>query len=279
MSSLQSQLTRPILRYEGLFLIGGTPSSTGGRVESDGQGSLRYLTVSHTLETGDVVYRRARYEETYRKRYAIRISNTEFKIATSVSNAANGVTESATPTDEIFITTGLLDGGADFFGGLLSPTVASWNPSAFKPNFPDANAKSSVSFNINSPVTLDWVYPAQGRFDGGNVVGLTTSDESVYVGLLSVLFAGFIVGGTLASGYNPFTPPSGITSTSGYRGRISITADRRISIAVALLNTTTYTTLWTSSQMSSDLAPLFFYSSFTYAGQTITNCTITYPTP
>ena len=275
MSILESQLTRPILVYQGLFRISGTPSSTGGRVESDGQGSVRYLTISHTLETGDLIYRRARAEGTYRKRYVIRISNAEFKLATSVSNAVNGIAESTTPTDEIFIATGLLGGPFDFFGGLLAATASLWNPLAFKPTFPDANAKSSVSFNINSPVTLDWVYPTQGSFDGNSVVGLTTFDESVYVGLL-LFSAGFIVGGTQASGYNLFTPPSGITSTSGYRGRISITADRRISIAVALLNNNTYTTLWTSSQQSANLAPLFFYSTFAYAGQKITNCTITY---
>ena len=263
MSILESQLARPITPHSFLWTSSAPPTN-------DGAGSLIFSVASHTLETGDLVYLRIGDNSSigvYGKRYIIRISSTQFKLATSVQNAVNSIADSTLPTSGVgwAVTTNLVS-------NLTAFNTTAWRELVYRLSFNEANARSSVAFNINQPVRFDWIYPSS-TFSGyslSNVVGLSTANEATSFALLGP--PPFLISGQGNSQYNVI----GVSNTSGYQGRISITSDRRVSISVAPPNSNTYTTLWTSSQQSADLAPLFFYSTFAYAGQKITNCTITY---
>lgn len=267
MSILESQLARPITPHSFVWFSSAPPTS-------DGAGSLIFTVASHTLETGDLVYLRIWVTSgvgIYGKRYIIRISSTQFKLATSVQNAVNNIADSTLTTNNLTwsVTTNLVSATGSSSGRLFDTPL--WDTFVYSRSFNEANAMSSVAFNINSPVRLDWIYPSSTLDQHlSHVVGLTTADGATSFAVLGPPFSGwFLIGRTQYA-------VTGVSATSGYQGRITITSDRRVSISVALLNSTSYTTLWTSSQQSSGLAPLFFYSTFAYASQKITNCTITH---
>lgn len=278
-SSLESQLIVPV-DVNSFVWLGGQLSN----IVSDGSGSLIFNTINqltaaltpHTLQTGDLVYAMLKNggvdPSVYSKRYAIRISATSLKIANTRQNALDGIAAPLSiPTDRAQICSGLSARSAD------PHNWASVRSLIYKPNFNESSAKSSLAFSINNAIIIDWTYPQIPENNGkecSHVVGLTTADESFFTGILGPP----TIRDSRLYIESSFFSVSGINVSSGYRGRVRITGDRRISFGIAPLDPgTDYITLSTSSQQPENLPPLHFYANFAYAGQRITNCVITYP--
>ncbi|MFM6139062.1 MAG: hypothetical protein ACKPCP_33825, partial [Sphaerospermopsis kisseleviana] len=145
-----------------------------------------------------------------------------------------------------------------------------------------AGARSTVGFSINTPVSIDWTYPATSLSSLNslsNIVGLSTEDESTIFAILCpprITNSQFLIASPSSTLVQSIAGVTGVSNISGHKGRINITSDRRISFQIATLTGVTYTTVWTSDIQLSTLPLLYFYNTFCYSQERIIDCKITY---
>ena len=233
----------------------------------------------HNLQTGDQVFQSSSSPTALAKKFVIRINADSFKFATTSQNAINGVSE-LSPTQfpplQTRISTDLgrtmTDFGTSFF---VNSSV--WRRSSF-----DASARSTVGFSINTPVSIDWTYPATSLSSLNslsNIVGLSTEDEATIFAILCpprTTNSQFLIASPSSTLVQAVAAVTGVTNISGHKGRITITSERRITFQIATLTGTTYTTVWTSEIQAASLPLLYFYTTFCYSQERIIDCKITY---
>jgi hypothetical protein len=233
----------------------------------------------HNLQTGDQVFQTSSSPMALAKKFVIRINADSFKFATTSQNAINGVSE-LTPTQfpplQTRISTDLGRTMTDFS---TTPFINSsvWRRSSF-----DASARSTVGFSINTPVAIDWTYPATSLSalnSLSNIVGLSTEDEATIFAILCpprTTNSQFLIASPSSTLVQTVAAVTGVTNISGHKGRITITSERRITFQIATLTGTTYTPVWTSEIQAASLPLLYFYTTFCYSQERIIDCKITY---
>ncbi|MFM6133183.1 MAG: hypothetical protein ACKPCP_03240, partial [Sphaerospermopsis kisseleviana] len=135
-------------------------------------------------QTGDQVFQTSSTPARLEKKFVIRIDPNQFKFATTSQNATNGVselTDNQFPPLQTRISTDLGRTMTDFgTTSFVSSTI--WQRSSHA-----AGARSTVGFSINTPVSIDWTYPATSLSSLNslsNIVGLSTEDESTIFAIL-----------------------------------------------------------------------------------------------
>lgn len=235
---------------------------------------------SHNLQTGDQVFQTSSSPTALAKKFVIRVDANNFKFATTSQNAANGIGELTDNQLGIPLQTRIstdlgrtmTDFGTSFF---VNSSV--WRRSSF-----DASARSTVGFSINTPVSIDWTYPATSLSSLNslsNIVGLSTEDESTIFAILCppiITNSQFLIASPSSTLVQSVAGVAGVTNVSGHKGRITITSERRITFQIATLTGTTYTTVWTSGIQDATLPLLYFYNTFCYSQERIIDCKITY---
>ncbi|MFM6004709.1 MAG: hypothetical protein ACKPA7_14105, partial [Sphaerospermopsis kisseleviana] len=234
---------------------------------------------SHNLQTGDQVVQSSSSPTGLEKKFVIRIDPNQFKFATTSHNATNGVgelTDDQFPPQQTRISTDLGRTMTDF------GTTSFVNSTVWRRSSHAAGAKSTVGFSINTPVSIDWTYPATSLSSLNslsNIVGLSTEDESTIFAILCpprTTNSHFLIASPSSTLVQSIAGVTGVTNISGHKGRINITSDRRISFQIATLTGVTYTTVWTSDIQLSTLPLLYFYNTFCYSQERIIDCKITY---
>jgi hypothetical protein len=224
-------------------------------------------TISHPFETGDIVYSVVSGSNPD-IRYVINVSSTQFRLASSLSNATAGtaltlgdVTITTDPTSNFTNVTGLY---AKFALNLFS-----------------ASAKSTQAFNINVPVRIDWNTAGNTNVyqNNGIVAGLWVNATTYYMMTTNVA-SNFLYSGAILGNGSGITYPSGFpygTYDTSYKGRIIITPSRTIEFWMARnIANPTYTLVYTQSALATNTPPLYFVAGFCLKNQRIENCTITY---
>lgn len=259
----------------------GTMSNTSiYRLTIQPQSERIFNFAGHNLQTGDQVFQSSSSPTALTKKFVIRVDANNFKFATTSQNATNGIGEL---TDNQFglplqtrISTDLgrtmTDFGTSFFV----------NSSVWRRSSSHAGASSTVGFSINTPVSIDWTYPATSLSSLNslsNVVGLSTEDEATIFAILCpprTTNSQFLIASPSSTLVQTVAAVTGVTNISGHKGRITITSERRITFQIATLTGTTYTTVWTSEIQAASLPLLYFYTTFCYSQERITDCKITY---
>jgi hypothetical protein len=225
-------------------------------------GAFAGTTISHPFETGDIVYSVVSGSNP-NIRYVINVSSTQFRLASSLSNATAGtaltlgdVTITTDPTTNFTNVTGLY---AKFALNLFS-----------------ASAKSTQAFNINVPVRIDWNTAGNTNVyqNNGIVAGLWINATTYYMMTTNVLSYFLYSGAILGSGTGvSYGGPYDVS----YKGRIIITSSRTIEFWMARnIANPTYTLVYTQSALATNTPPLYFVAGFCLKNQRIENCTITY---
>ena len=234
----------------------------------------------HNLQTGDQVFQTSSSPTSLAKKFVIRINADSFKFATTSQNATNGIGELTDNQLGIPLQTRIstdlgrtmTDFGTSFFV----------NSSVWRRSSSHAGASSTVGFSINTPVSIDWTYPATSLSSLNslsNVVGLSTEDEATIFAILCpprTTNSQFLIASPSSTLVQTVAAVTGVTNISGHKGRITITSERRITFQIATLTETTYTTVWTSEIQAASLPLLYFYTTFCYSQERITDCKITY---
>ncbi|MFM6157570.1 MAG: hypothetical protein ACKPE3_32005, partial [Sphaerospermopsis kisseleviana] len=234
---------------------------------------------AHNLQTGEQVVQSSSSLTGLEKKFVIRIDPNQFKFATTSHNATNGVgelTDDQFPPQQTRISTDLGRTMTDF------GTTSFVNSTVWRRSSHAAGAKSTVGFSINTPVSIDWTYPATSLSSLNslsNIVGLSTEDESTIFAILCpprITNSHFLIASPSSTLVQSIAGVTGVTNISGHKGRINITSDRRISFQIATLTGIIYTTIWTSDIQVSTLPLLYFYNTFCYSQERIIDCKITY---
>jgi hypothetical protein len=221
-------------------------------------------TISHPFETGDIVYSVVSGSNPD-IRYVINVSSTQFRLASSLSNATAGT---ALTLGDVTITT---DPTTNFTNVNTSSLYAK-----FALNLFSASAKSTQAFNINVPVRIDWNTAGNTHYtqNNGIVAGLWINATTYYMMTTNILsyflYSGAILGNGSGVSY-------GGSYDVSYKGRIIITSSRTIEFWMARnIANPTYTLVYTQSALTTNTPPLYFVAGFCLKNQRIENCTITY---
>ncbi|MFM6157909.1 MAG: hypothetical protein ACKPE3_33770, partial [Sphaerospermopsis kisseleviana] len=118
------------------------------------------------------------------KKFVIRVDSNQLKLATTSQNATNGVGE-LTPAQLPPLQTRI----STDFGLTMTDfgTTAFVNSTIWRRGSHAAGARNTVGFSINTPVSIDWTYPATSLSSLNslsNIVGLSTEDESTIFAIL-----------------------------------------------------------------------------------------------
>ena len=230
-----------------------------------------FTVPSHPFTTGDVMYVSLRNNTTdipfplrMGKYYAIVISSTELKHASTKENALNGISLNIPGNlwTYAFVGNGIgntPDCGYNYFNYADS----------YKPSTWFSSSRSSDTFDISTNVRIQWTHTAQSLTTkrGGSYALATPTFDS----FLGVAFwrDGLGVGG-INGGDMSFDPPVGSTGT--FRFEIM---NRKISLWVKLIDES-FQQLYTSTPILESLDPLYFHANFGLKNMSATNCTITY---
>jgi len=230
---------------------------------------------SHPFSTGDRIYASISNSDIDGKvgfgwltLYVIVISSTQFKVATTYSNAMSGISEtfftpnglSNTPVKHLF----------------NSPTAITFLTQPWL-----SNSKSAQSFSVTDSVAINFTVPEWGYSDQGAVghkwaAGLVSDTGNYRIGVTDSNFISVgdsITGMSVLNAYRWDIPSTRFDWTFNLRFLLQ---DRRISIQVQLTNST-WLTLFTSSIISNvNIQQLRFLSNFALNGMKFTNCTIAY---
>ena len=221
-------------------------------------------TPAHPFVTGDVMYVRFLSNFTTSitegKYYAIVVSSTQLKYASTKENALNNISLSipATIVAPSIGTNGSGIGNTPACGYNFTSFLTAHNPNTWLASSRSADA-FDVSKNVRIEVTIQ-------KTKGGSSLALATPNFSSCFGL-AFMRTNDVIGwfpGDVAS-YN-------INFTGTFRFEIE---DRRVSMKVKLVNNS-FVTLYTSSQLSPNSAPFYFYANFGLVGTSAADCTITY---
>ena len=221
-------------------------------------------TPAHPFVTGDVMYVRFLSNFTTSitegKYYAIVVSSTQLKYASTKENALNNISLSipATIVAPSIGTNGSGIGNTPACGYNFTSFLTAHNPNTWLASSRSADA-FDVSKNVRIEVTIQ-------KTKGGSSLALATPNFSSCFGL-AFTRTNDVIGwfpGDVAS-YN-------INFTGTFRFEIE---DRRVSMKVKLVNNS-FVTLYTSSQLSPNSAPFYFYANFGLVGTSAADCTITY---
>ena len=221
-------------------------------------------TPAHPFVTGDVMYVRFLSNFTTSitegKYYAIVVSSTQLKYASTKENALNNISLSipATIVAPSIGTNGSGIGNTPACGYNFTSFLTAHNPNTWLASSRSADA-FDVSKNVRIEVTIQ-------KTKGGSSLALATPNFSSCFGLAFTRtndVIGWFPGD--AASYN-------INFTGTFRFEIE---DRRVSMKVKLVNNS-FVTLYTSSQLSPNSAPFYFYANFGLVGTSAADCTITY---
>lgn len=231
-----------------------------------------FTVTSHPFITGDVIYVRlfntnSSLATTQIKYYAIVVSTTQLRYASTYQNAINGVSLS--------IPSALWTSGAS---GISNNPVIGYNSmtySAFYSGIWNASSKSLTAFSSRSKVRIELEFLTG---DGSAICAnafLGTANFSYVCGFYQDASRVNTVGETSnnSAGYNSST----IQVTQQLLPpvvRFTI-ENNRISIAIKL-NDGSFMTRFTSSLLSSNLDPLYLFVNMGLNGLGYKNCTITY---
>jgi hypothetical protein len=223
-------------------------------------------TISHPFATGDIVYSVVSGSNPD-IRYVINVSSTQFRLASSLSNATAGT---ALTLGDVTITT---DPTSNFtnVAGLYAK---------FALNLFSASAKSTQAFNINVPVRIDWNTAGNTSEyqNNGIVAGLWINATTYYMMTTNTISAFLYSGAILGNGSGvSYGGGSSYPYDTSYKGRIIITASRTIEFWMARnIANPTYTLVYTQTALATNTPPLYFVAGFCLKNQRIENCTITY---
>jgi hypothetical protein len=220
-------------------------------------------TISHPFATGDIVYSTVS-DSNPNIRYVINVSSTQFRLASSLSNATAGT---ALTLGDVTITT---DPTTNFTNVSTSSLYAK-----FALNLFSASAKSSQGFNINTPVRIDWntAGNTNSTQNNGIVAGLWVNATTYYM-MTTNANSHFLYSGAILNNGNGVSYGG---SDVSYKGRIIITSSRTIEFWMARnIANPTYTLVYTQSALATNTPPLYFVAGFCLNNQRIENCTITY---
>lgn len=233
--------------------------------------SNNVITVtSHPFSTGNIVYVSESVVNDWSIRYAIRINDTQFSLATSETNALNEISTSinnnATSISNVPVI--YFQNGGTPISKLISPLAA--------------YSKSAQSFSVSDNVSIDFTLPRWGEIAALNYHGASfwtfglISDVGNYrLGMTDNVFFTYgdsVSGTTYNTTYRNDTPSTKSSLTRQFQILIQ---DRRASIRVK--NTSNnYITLFTSSTLSASIQGIRFFTSFALNGLALSNCSITY---
>lgn len=239
--------------------------------ESWANSSTGIFTVpSHPFTTGDVMYVSLRGQTPYAnvlrmgKYYAIVISSTQLKHASTKENALAGISLNI-PGDlwtEAVVGNGIgntPDCGYNYFDNVDSYDPDTWISSS----------RSSDAFDISTNVRIQWTHTTQSLTTSrGGTYALATPTFGSFLGV-TFWREGVGVGG-FTGGNVSFHPPIGSTRT--FRFEIM---DRKISLWVKLTDES-FQQLYTTIPLPEGLDPFYFYANFGLKNMSATDCTITY---
>ena len=219
-----------------------------------------FTVASHPFTTGDVMYVSLRNSSgqllTSGKYYAIVISSTELKYASTKENALAEISLNIP---------GNLWAGAPLANGIGNTPECGYNyftiPLSYNPTTWISSSRSSDAFDISKNVRIEVTHNLKLR--GASYALATPTFNSLFgmtfwrEGLISFpAFAG--------------RTSSDLTGTLRFE-----IINRQISMS-AKLTDTTFVTLWTSTQISPSSSPFYFYANFGLNNMSATDCTITY---
>lgn len=228
---------------------------------------------SHPFSTGDTIYASVNNNALdgpgvgWLTLYVIRDSATQFRIATSQSNAMSGISTTFTSP-----------------GGISNTPVKHLFNSAVGVNFITqswlSNSKSAQSFSVTDNVVINFTVPEWGFTSTASVghkwaAGLVADIGNYKIGITDATFLSYgdsITGVSAPAAYRSDVPSNRATWTFNLRFLLQ---NKQISIQVLLTNGT-YLTLFTSSTLSVNIQGLRLLSNFALNGMRFTNCTITY---
>jgi hypothetical protein len=226
-------------------------------------------TPAHPFVTGDVMYVRlfsstggaVGGQLTAGKYYAIVISSTQLKYASTRENALAGISLNI-PANLWAITSQRTNGigntpdcGYNFFRG----------NTAFKPDEWLASSRSSNDFDVSTNVRIEVTHNQKRR---GASYALATPTFSSCFGLTFWAL-------NSASGL-AFFPGDNVSLNEAYTGTVRFEIiNRRVSM-LGQLTSGSFVTIYTSSELSASSAPFYFYANFGLNSMSATDCTITY---
>lgn len=242
--------------------------------ESWANSSTGIFTVpSHPFTTGDIMYVSLRLNQPYEgfpfrigKYYAIVISSTELKHASTKENALNGISLNipgnlwTVPTDGVLNGIGNTpDCGYNYFNLVES----------YKPDTWLSSSRSTDAFDISTNVRIQWTHTPQSlTTKQGGSYALATPTFGSFFGV-AYWREGLGIGGLPGDNIS-FQPPVGSTGTLRFE-----IMNREISFWAKLAGES-FERLYTTTQLPESLDPLYFHANFGIKNMSATNCTITY---
>ena len=225
---------------------------------------------NHPFVTGDVMYVRlwngANILVTPMvKYYAIVISATQLKYASSYANAIAGtaLTIPSALSTVLGIRSGIGNHPNVGYNGQYDPNF--YNPATWM-----ASSVSTISFASTEKIQIDFTFSNPGEI----TASLFTKSLSYICGFYQSLNPVSIVGEGNATNYTIGNALQNNMQAVPPVARFTL-QNRRVSIAIRL-NDGTYLTRFTGSVLATNLDPLFFAVNMGINGYNANNCTITY---
>lgn len=217
---------------------------------------------AHPFATGDVMYVRL-FSSTGAslingKYYAIVLSSTQLKYASTRENALAGIS--------LNIPANLWAGTSLRTNGIGNTPDCGYNffqvTTAFNPNTWLASSRSSDAFDVSTNVRIEVKHNQMRR---GASYALATNNFTTCFGLTPWLGDRW-----------GFLPTNSSFFNAGLNGIIRFEIiNRRVSMLGGLANGT-FVTIYTSSELPTSSAPFYFYANFGLNSMSAADCTITY---
>ena len=231
-----------------------------------------FTAPSHPFTTGDIMYVSLRGNNGFPLRigkyYAIVISSTELKHASTKENALNGISLNipgnlwTVPTQPQGVYNGI--GNTPDCGYNYFDLVESYKPDTWL-----SSSRSTDAFDISTNVRIQWTHTPQSlTTKQGGSYALATPTFGSFFGV-AYWREGLGIGG-LPGGNISFQPPVGSTGTLRFE-----IMNREISFWAKLAGES-FQRLYTTTQLPESFDPLYFHANFGIKNMSATNCTITY---
>lgn len=229
-----------------------------------------FTVTSHPFTTGDVMYVRlfnpsGSLVTTQQKYYAIVVSATQLKYASSLQNALDGNALAIPSSLWIAVQNAI---GNHPFIGYSSP----YETNFYRASTWIASAKSLQGFSVTESVQIDFALSSNG---GAPIsVSMATESHSYVWGFFQDVNRQSVCGEGNTSTYTFADSVQNTQQLLPATIRFTL-QNRRLSTAIKLINGS-YVTRRTGSLLSTSLSPLYLYINMGMNGYNINNCTLTY---